>query len=845
MAQFTDAQINEYVQANIGNPQAIADAAQQYGVSAADLSRATGYDAGTVSGYFSNAGINFGQPANLPVAAPVDYFGQQFQSDSYSDYEPAIQPPAQQTYQPDYESPLPPQPPVYQEPPPQPIYQSPVTQKPVDTGGTGFDRPIGIEPPESAAYDPYAVQRRIIEEERKRNQEGGLASLGAGLPGTTAPVAQATTPAPVTPPPPTPPLPPVPPKETQYGTVTPYTTSQIKDYVTGVYGDATLAPWQQTNKVMEAAQKAGVSQDDLRAIYGKDVVDPYLKTYGTGIKDYITNTLGDKTRSDFDKVATINQAAVKYGLDANEIAEYSGLNKKGVDQMFTAFNTGLAGIVKGLSAPTVSDLDKTKGALALQSKYSITDDQIAKALGGNVTGKDVNAYLAPVKNFGSDLQTLTSDQTKTAYDIQAFLDNAKKDPRIEGLYGLAIDKVQKAVPILGLRDSVSGNGTPEQLAKGYTDFVAAVNADPALREKYGAQADAIDKVAKMSQRIADEKYGGKLQPHMFQTFIGLDQKTLSDVPKQLGMTESTTQTITDNEGQQQTYTTPGQVKDTKGLEPVYSYTGSGDSQTEQLVGYTKPIKTSAGVTVDAQYDANGTLTGYRGRDEDKVWPQHRVGISGQWDADGKASPVTKVETVGFAKNLIQDVAALGPVGQLAIAFATSGLGSLAAGALTPALGATAAKVVSSGLINGAMAEMGGGKFGKGFLKGAIGNPVEALTQNLVGQFMPNIDTGNATLNNYVTQALPRLASSTTSALIDKRSVGDAGLASLLNTGTNMATSSLINSAMPDTLTPEMQKMFTGVSGQLLSSLLQDKPIDLQKSIMSTIMQNAMSPSKAK
>jgi hypothetical protein len=59
----------------------------------------------------------------------------------------------------------------------------------------------------------------------------------------------------------------------------------------------------------------------------------------------------------------------------------------------------------------------------------------------------------------------------------------------------------------------------------------------------------------------------------------------------------------------------------------------------------------------------------------------------------------------------------------------------------------------------------------------------------------------------------------------------------------MATSSLINSAMPDTLTPDMQKMFTGISGQLLSSLLQDKPIDLQKSIMNTIIQNAMSPSK--
>jgi len=807
MAQFTDAQINEYVQANIGNPQAIADAAQQYGVSADDLSRATGYDAGTVSGYFSNAGIDFGQPADLPsvaapVAAPVDYYAQQFQPDVYSQ--------------------------------PTSVNNTQVTPAYMGTAPDQGTLPAAQTPPPPATGYGTSVAA---------GAPTGIASLatgslGAGLPGT-APVAQATTPAPVTPPPPVPPLPPVPPKETQYGTVTPFTTSQIKDYVTGVMSDATLAPWQQTNKIMEAAQKAGVSTDDLNKIYGKDVVDPYMKSYGTGIKDYITTTLGDKTRSDFDKVATINQAAVKYGLDTDEVAKYSGLNKKGVDQMFKAFDTGLAGIVKGLSAPTVSDLDKTKGALALQSKYSITDDQIAKALGGNVTGKDVTAYLAPVKDFNSNLQALTSDPTKTARDFQAFVDNAKKDPRLEGLYGLALDKVQQAVPVLGLRDSIAGNGTPEQLVKGYTDFVAAVNSNPALQEKYGAQAKAIDQVAKLSQRIADEKYGGKLQPHMFQTFIGLDQKTLADVPKQLEVGKSETKSYTDSDGQTQTYTVPGEVKDTKGLTPVYNVLGSGEDQTQQLVGYTKPVQTSAGVTVDAQYDSQGKLTGYSGRDEDKVWPQHRVGISGQWDADGKASPVTRVESPGVLKNMIQDVAALGPVGQLAIAFATSGLGSLAAGALTPALGATAAKVVASGLVNGAVSEMGGGEFGKGFLTGAAGAGTNVLAQN----YMPTINTGNAFTDQYLTKALPNLATSAIGAAINKQDVGQAGLTSLLNTGTNMATSSLINSAMPDTLTPEMQKMFTGVSGQLLSSLLQDKPIDLQKSIMSTIMQNAMSPSK--
>ena len=801
---FTDAEINAYVQANIGNPQAIADAAQQYGVSAADLSRATGYDAGTVGSYFSNAGIDFGQPAQTYTS--TDEQGTPI-------YEPAYQPPAPPVqYADPYQPPLLPQEPTYRPPALQEFAQDEVRTPPPGSMGAGVS--------------------------------GGIASL----------TPQAQTLPPVTPPPPIPPvgtpltynnLPPVTPEETKYGTVTPFTTTQIRDYVSGVMGDATLSPFERTNKIMEEAQKAGISRGDLTAMYGKDVVDPYLKDYGTNIKSYITNTLGDKTKSDFDKVATINQAAGKYGLDASEIAQYSGLNKKGVDQMFTAFDTGLAGIVKNLSAPTVSDLDKTRGALALQEKYSITDDQIAKALGGNITGKDVTAYLAPVKNFGSDLQTLTSDPSKSAKDLQSFIDNANKDPRLKGLYGLALDKVQKAVPILGLRDSIAGTGTPEEQTKGYTDFVAAVNADPALREKYGAQADAIDKVAKMSQRIADEKFGGKLQPHMFQTFIGLDQKTMGDVPKQLEVGKPETKTYTDSDGQTQTYTLPGQVKDTKGLEPVYTTTGSGDSQTQELAGYTKPIKTAAGVIVDAQYDANGTLTGYRGRPEDKVWPQHRVGVTGVWDAEGKAKPEQKVETVGFGKNLIKDVSDLGPIGQLAIAFATSGLGSLAAGALTPTLGATAAKVVASGLISGSMAEMGGGKFGKGFLKGAIGNPVEALTQNLVGQYMPNIDTGNATLNDYVSKALPRLASSTAGALIDKRSVADAGLASLVGSGTNYLTNNLINSYMPDTLTPEMQKMFTGVSGQLLSSLLQGQSPDIQKAVMSTIMQNAMSPSKTK
>ena len=794
MAQFTDAQINEYVTANIGNPQAIAEAAQQYGVSAEDLSRATGYGMDAVNSYFTQADITpyWQQPAAQTYTSTTEQGAPIYD-------EPVIQPPAQQVYQPAYEPPPPPA--QYADPGYEPAYQPPP--------------PPVYQPPPPPPLPPPVVQPPT-----------GIASL----PPVVQPIVQPITQAPVAPVPPAPP-PVVPPVQSR--------NDIIQSYVSNILGNKDMTQFEKTNNIMEAAQKNSVTTKELQDLYGKDTVDKYLKDYGTEMKGYITSTLADKTKSDFDKVAVINQAANKYGLDANEIAQYSGLNKKGVDQMFTAFDTGLAGIVKNLSAPTVSDLDKTKGALSLQAKYGISDDQLAKAIGGNITGKDVASYLEPVKTFGTKLQDLTSDQTKTASDIQTFLDNAKKDPRIEGLYGLAIDKVQKAVPILGLRDSIAGNGSPEQLTKGYTDFVAAVNSDPALREKYGAQADAIDKVAKMSQRIADEKFGGKLQPHMFQTFIGLDQKTLGDVPKQLETTKPETKTITDNEGQIQTYTVPGQVKDTKGLEPVYTTTGSGEDATQQLTGYTKPVKTAAGVIVDAQYDANGTLTGYRGRPEDKVWPAHRVGVTGVWDADGKAKPEQRVETPGFAKSMLQDISALGPIGQLAIAAATGGLGSLATGALSSALGPTLARVVGSGLVGGTMSEIGGGKFGKGFLTGATGAGTNALAQN----FMPTINTGNAFADQYLTKALPNLATSTIGAALNKQDIGQAGISSLLNTGTNMATSSLINSAMPDTLTPEMQKMFTGVSGQLLSSLLQGQSPDIQKAVMGTIMQNAMSPSK--
>jgi hypothetical protein len=54
--------INSYVQGNINDPRAIADAIAKYGVSASDLAGATGYNNDQINQYFSSAGIDpYGQ----------------------------------------------------------------------------------------------------------------------------------------------------------------------------------------------------------------------------------------------------------------------------------------------------------------------------------------------------------------------------------------------------------------------------------------------------------------------------------------------------------------------------------------------------------------------------------------------------------------------------------------------------------------------------------------------------------------------------------------------------------------------------------------------------------------
>jgi hypothetical protein len=181
---LTDADISAYVQANIGNPAAIAEAAQQYQVTAEDLARATGYSPEEVKTYFAAAGVGgpYREPESReePVPPPPP------------EYRDRPLPPVEPRYRPDPPD-APPMPPVYE--PPMPIAPAypPNYFDPQPTAPTNVGYPLA-PPPDNRPGGPVRTNPMppssgllgslgygLGSGQSTTGQSGG--GLGAGLPG--------------------------------------------------------------------------------------------------------------------------------------------------------------------------------------------------------------------------------------------------------------------------------------------------------------------------------------------------------------------------------------------------------------------------------------------------------------------------------------------------------------------------------------------------------------------------------------------------------------------------------------------------------------------------------------
>jgi hypothetical protein len=182
---LTDADISAYVQANIGNPAAIAQAAQQYQVTAEDLARATGYSPEEVKTYFAAAGVGgpYREPESREEPVPPS-------TSSYEERQPL--PPVEPRYRPEPPN-MPPMPPVYDPPMPiapsyPPNYFDPQPTAPTNVGyplappaGNMPGGPVRTNPTPPSSGLLGSLGYGLSSGQSSTGQSGG--GLGAGLPG--------------------------------------------------------------------------------------------------------------------------------------------------------------------------------------------------------------------------------------------------------------------------------------------------------------------------------------------------------------------------------------------------------------------------------------------------------------------------------------------------------------------------------------------------------------------------------------------------------------------------------------------------------------------------------------
>ena len=156
----SDEQILAFVQANIDNPALIAETAAQYGVSIADLSRATGFGSDAVVSYFEQhdvapptytpPAVETEKPEPPPPPPPPDIVEPPRPPDIVEPPPPPPPPPDE----PIYEPPPPPEEPIYEPPPPPP--PPPPPEKPVVEPPRFPEEPV-YEPPPEVIYEPKIV----------------------------------------------------------------------------------------------------------------------------------------------------------------------------------------------------------------------------------------------------------------------------------------------------------------------------------------------------------------------------------------------------------------------------------------------------------------------------------------------------------------------------------------------------------------------------------------------------------------------------------------------------------------------------------------------------------------
>ena len=480
---------------------------------------------------------------------------------------------------------------------------------------------------------------------------------------------------------------------------------------TGTTGTTDLAS---LNRGFEWAEANQIGEDKLKNILGTDTYNAYANQYKEGLQNYLRPILADGLTGR--EAIDLTTTAKRYGLDtANDLVKYAGLNETAAKAIFDSADKVFSGIVGNALDPnsTMTPQQRALSVLSLQNNYGLSDADIARYSGNKVKAEDVTNYFAPAKTFQTDFQNVFNDPNSTARDIVSFIDKSRTNGAVNALYGDRLNAMESSGQLGTLRRLADIGKVKDADNKEY---------DPlALMRLAGQIGENID-----TSRISGGAFGTKGESIGFNydeatRFFGKEPTAAQQVV--LDMARSLlSKGITDiSQLSQKEYDVPEQVISGEGGDTVTpGYGTAGVFAKDALL---------PGSEFGATYTGKGNTRYNVAFDPATGQPKFYTTAQSSSDLDGGLGTLIGLGLSFFGAPML---------GQL--------LGNLG-------ISGVANTVLSRGILSGAMSELQGGDFGKGFLGGAVSGGVS----DLVSGALPS--DWNSAVKGAVTNTAGNLARS--------------------------------------------------------------------------------------
>lgn len=562
----------------------------------------------------------------------------------------------------------------------------------------------------------------------------------------------------------------------------------------------------------EAIGRGDFTEDQVKRILGADKFNDAKTAFGTITNKFVDNILSDKNLSGQEAIDFV-QNARKYGIDTpEEFASLTGKNKELYNNIVKGYDSTVDKLVDGALASAKTDADRLKIGLALQDKYGLNYDDLAKATGFETA--QIKNWYEPVRNFADQFKEATTKADATSKDILSFVDTAKKNGSVAAVYGSNLDALEQKINDLNTK--WKDYGVDGYQAENIYNQINQINkATEAAGVKNwsgswggGGDSAAMATAQKLVQKGVDNLADLKVEKNFEKTQatgesyngqrVSVDEDGRKFIAKPDPFTDGVTYEYL--------------PKDAK-TQPMYAETvGSGDEAytnyrpltAEELKTYdaktgkfdlasgNKLVDASSGKVVSKSDDNNFVIDRYKTgnffKGKDKT-----MGIT--VTDQGVPVPYQTTERSGMVYSpvfpLLASVLLPGAAATLSGGIASAGGSALASGTL-------ANTALTRGIIGGLMGEATGAGFGKGFLGGAVTPVVSSGISSLLPTGM---DPGMAkTLTNVGTTAA---TSALTGRPIDWTST-------LINAGVQYGAQQL-----PFNLTPDQLNLLGGIATPVL------------------------------